>query len=90
MANSKKVKGYRGVVTAKSGVLVGGVKRHQSSPFCSRSAAVRWSVVVAQGNKSAGRDFEIGDIETVEVPRRQVVHGCQDGSPCSLRGEEDR
>lgn len=83
-----KALGYTATVAARTGVLLGGVKRATSSPFCNPRAAVRWSVITAQGNKDAGRDImPLNDVQTVHVERRAIVHGCQDGSMCSLTPE---
>ncbi|MHA2265149.1 MAG: hypothetical protein ACXAEN_22370 [Candidatus Thorarchaeota archaeon] len=52
----KKPNAYVGKVTARTGVLLGGVKTHQSSPFADWREVVRWCDEVIENNKASGRD----------------------------------
>jgi hypothetical protein len=45
-----------GVVLAKSGLLLGGVKRHVSARFASKGDAHQWALTVKLQNTAAGRD----------------------------------
>lgn len=50
-----KQKAYIGIVNAKSGLLIGGVAKHQSTPFKLRSDAEKWVDVIVESNKKANR-----------------------------------
>lgn len=67
LPRGEKWPGFRGVVEASSGLLLGGVKTHRSIFFADPRDAVRWCVVVADGNKKAGR--HVGDLFVEERHR---------------------
>jgi hypothetical protein len=60
--NDTIVKSFRGHVSAEVGLLLGGVKLHSSSRFGSFKDAVRWTEVVIEENKKAGRFPVFGGI----------------------------
>lgn len=51
-----KVRSYFGLFKAGDGVLLGGVKSHESSRFESESDANSWLEVCVKANLEAGRD----------------------------------
>jgi hypothetical protein len=67
------MRAYKARIRAMSGLLLGGVKEHVSSPFETREQAEAWLAVVIQGNREAGRDVDGGQILTVMASRRAVV-----------------
>ena len=73
MANRRKLaSGYRGVVMSAPGaMLLGGTTKHVSSIFHDGRHATRWTVIVAQTNKDAGR--KVGDLFVQRIERGIVV-----------------
>lgn len=72
MAKRRLASGYRGVVlAAPGGFLLGGTTKHVSIIFRDGRHATRWTVVVAQTNKNAGR--KIGDLFVQRIERGVVV-----------------
>lgn len=61
------VAGYQGVAVAESGVLLGGVKVHKSSPFDSKRDAEKWLDVVIETNKEAGRKIDMTKSKVVKA-----------------------
>lgn len=51
-------KGYRAIVTAAPGkLLLGGVKEHRSSVFCSRDLAKQWGRAILDNNRGAAIEY---------------------------------
>lgn len=54
---------YKGVVKATQGVLLGGVKEHQSSWFDTREDAESWLETVIEINNTAGRTNHTSEVK---------------------------
>ena len=50
-------KSHIGIVTARTGLLLGGVMEHHSSRFATSAMAVAWCEAILQGNREAGREI---------------------------------
>jgi len=68
------MRSYIAEVFAGKGTLLGGVKRHTSSPFKYRASAEAWLYAVLDGNETANRDVADYRIREISV----ADHLCAD------------
>ena len=57
-----RINSFVASVEAREGLLLGGVKRHESARFQEFSQAVAWIDAIIKGNKDAGREPISGGI----------------------------
>lgn len=74
---------FRGEIIARTGLLVGGVKVHQSHPFVEWKDCVKWCDTIIETNLEAGRDPRYNGIRMVycdnpiryeEIANGEVLH----------------
>jgi hypothetical protein len=66
------VTAFVAVLVAIEGLLLGGVRRHESTPFAKRADAEAWLAQAIETNQGAGRKAE-GKVKQVMAARSRVI-----------------
>lgn len=67
------MRAYIARIVATQGLLLGGVKVHDSSPFARREDAEAWASQALAANESAGRSARLDKVLAVMRSRSMVI-----------------
>lgn len=61
---------YRAYLRANTGMLIGGVKYHESIQFATKLEADMWLLTILESNERAGRSVGDRGVKEIKVKRR--------------------